>query len=174
MWLIEADQKLFEYLTLNVNPPWLSALCERIGDLATYTYPVIVFAILYYWLNSPRFLRFALLCVLLLVMSEGTAYVLKTWVARPRPAIEWLIYVDVKAVGFPSAHSVNTMALAFFLSRWFGKPTWWYLPLPLLMGASRVLANYHYPLDVVGGWIIGLGVAILHWRLMRRWSGPTL
>lgn len=170
MWLIEADKKFFEYLTLRVNPPWLSALCESIGDVSTYTIPLLVLALLYYWLNSPRFVRFALLLIAMLVLSEGAAYVVKHLVARPRPAVEWLIYVDPKAVGFPSAHAVNTMALAFFLSRWFEKPLGWFMPLPLIMGASRVLANYHYPLDVAGGWFLGYTVAWCYWKFARRFA----
>ncbi len=169
MWLIEADKAAFEYLTLYCNPPWLSALSEAIGNLSTYTWPVAIFCVLYYWLNSPRFVRFILALAVLLALSEGSSYLLKQLVARPRPAVEWLIYVDPKAMGFPSAHAANTMALAFFLSRWFAKPFFWYLPIPFVMGASRVLANYHYPLDVVGGWIVGLAVAWLYWSGLRRW-----
>lgn len=165
MWIIDLDKKIFEYLTLYVNPPWLTALSERIGDLSTYTIPVIIFAALYYWLNSPRFLRFLLFVVIMLVLSEGTAYLLKIGVARPRPAVDWLIYVDPKALGFPSAHAVNSMALAAFLSRWFEKSILWYLPIPLLIGISRVMANYHYPLDVLGGWLIGYAVFRLYWYL---------
>lgn len=165
MWLIDLDTRIFEYLTLYANPPWLSALSERIGDLSTYTIPAIVFCVLYYWLNSPRFLRFLLLVAVLLALSEGTAYLLKILIARPRPAVDWLIYVDPKALGFPSAHAVNSMALAFFLSRWFEKSLLWYLPIPLVIGASRVLANYHYPLDVLGGWLIGYTVSRIYWIL---------
>ena len=168
MWLVELDKQLFGYLTLYVNPPWLSALSEKIGDLATYTIPAIVFAVLYYWLNGPRFLRFVLALVLLMAVSEGVAYALKILVSRPRPAVEWLIYVDPKALCFPSAHAVNTMALAVLLSRWFDKSLLWYLPIPLIIGCSRILANYHYPLDVLGGWTIGYVVAVLLWRPLSR------
>ncbi len=168
MWLIDLDKQIFQYLTLYCNPPWLSALCEKIGDLSTYTIPVLLLAALYAWLNSRRFLRFLMVVCLLLAVSEGTAYLLKLMIARPRPAIEWLIYVDAKALCFPSAHAVNSMALAVLLARWFEMSILWYLPLPLLIGASRVLANYHYPLDVIGGWTIGFAVASLLWPLLRR------
>lgn len=172
MWLVEADKALFEYLTLYCNPPWLSRLSEAIGDLSNYTIPVVVFSLLYYWLNSPRFGRFVLAAVTLLLLSEGASAAVKYLIARPRPAVEWLIYVDPKAWGFPSAHAVNSMALAYFLARWFGNSIAWYLPLPLIMGASRVLANYHYPLDVIFGWLLGFSIAVLHWRLLgKRYAG---
>ncbi|AFM11811.1 phosphatase PAP2 family protein [Turneriella parva] len=171
MFLIDLDKRVFEYLTLWANPPWLSAVCEKLGDWSTYTIPAITFCALYYWLNSPRFLRFLLVLIVILVASEATAQLIKHLVARPRPAIEWLIYVDPKALSFPSAHAVNTMALAFLLSRWFEKSILWYLPIPVIIGASRVLANYHYPLDVIGGWIIGYSVAAVFWGLLAKiWS----
>jgi undecaprenyl-diphosphatase len=165
VWLIELDKRLFETLTLYANPPWVSALSERIGDLSTYTAPVVLLCLFYYWLNSPRFIRFVLLVAGLMVLSEATAYLLKIVIARPRPAVDWLIYVDPKALGFPSAHAVNSMALAAFLAHWFKKPLWWYLPLPFFIGISRVMANYHYPLDVVGGWAIGYSTAFIYLRL---------
>jgi membrane-associated phospholipid phosphatase len=161
--LIRIDKAVFEYLTLYVNPPWLQALSEKIGDLSTYTIPVLIFCGLYYWLNSPRFLRFALLLTVLLLCSEGAAYFLKNVIERPRPAVEWLIYSDAKALGFPSAHAVNSMALAVFASRWFEKSLILYLPIPLVIGLSRILANYHYPLDVAAGWALGGAISYTYW-----------
>lgn len=168
MQLVELDKRIFEFLTLWANPPWLSALCEKLGDWSTYTIPTVIFCLLYYWLNSPRFARFLLVVVIVLACSEATAQLIKHAVARPRPAIEWLIYIDPKALGFPSAHAVNTMALAVIFARWFEKSILWYLPLPLIIGVSRVFANYHYPLDVIGGWLIGYTIATLAWRLLKR------
>jgi membrane-associated phospholipid phosphatase len=172
VWIIEADRKIFEYLTLNCNPPWLSWLCEGIGDVSNYYLIIGIFCVAYYWFNSPRFIRFLVACLLLLAVTEGAAYALKILVARPRPAVEWLIYVDHKALGFPSAHAVNTMALAVFMARWFHKSLVVFLLFPLVVGVSRVLANYHYPLDVLGGWIIGATLASLWNTTLNRlrWS----
>lgn len=166
--LVGWDKSLFEYLTLYANPPWLTTLSEKLGNPATFAIPVGIFLLLYFALNRFRFAKFLLFVVVLLACSEGVAQLLKITVARPRPAVEWLIYVDAKALGFPSAHAVNTMALAFFLARWFGKSLLWYLPIPIVIGISRVLANYHYPLDVVGGWAIGYCVAASLWSLAQR------
>jgi len=167
--LIDWDKSLFEYLTLYANPPWLSALSEKFGNPATFAIPIAIFCVAYFFLNRYRFAKFLLFVVVLLACSEGVAQLLKIFVARPRPAVEWLIYVDAKALGFPSAHAVNTMALAVFLARWFDKSLLWYLPIPIVIGVSRVLANYHYPLDVIGGWLVGYVVAACYWRLASRY-----
>lgn len=167
-WLVTIDKEVFQYLTLYANPPWLQGWSEKIGDLSTYTIPVVAFSIMYFCLNRPRFLRFAFLLTVLLVCSESFSYLVKNLVARPRPAVEWLIYTDAKAMGFPSAHAVNSMALAFFAARWFEVNLLWYIGIPLIIGLSRVFANYHYPLDVLGGWLMGYILAHFYWVFMRR------
>ncbi|MCX7631887.1 MAG: phosphatase PAP2 family protein [Turneriella sp.] len=171
--LWEADKSLFEFLTLYLNPPWLNHISEVIGDPASFKLPIIVFMLLYYWLNSPRFVRFIIYVVLLLILSEQTAQLLKHIVARPRPAIDWLVYADPHALGFPSAHALNTTAFAYFAARWFGKSFLWFLPIPLLIGLARIFANHHYPLDVVAGWFFGYTVAACFWLVLSRWRAVS-
>lgn len=154
-WLIAQDRALFEYLTLHVNPPWLSLLCEYIGRPSTYAIPILILCLIYFFRDKRKFAFFLLATILLLIVSESLAHFLKSIIARPRPAVFWHIYVDPKALGFPSSHAVNTMALAVFLSRWFSKPLVWFLFIPLIIGFSRVFANYHFSLDVFFGWLVG-------------------
>ncbi|HRP67911.1 MAG TPA: phosphatase PAP2 family protein [Turneriella sp.] len=165
MWIATLDHQIFEYLTLFANPPWLTALCERIGDMKSYAIPVIVFWAVYLYRERMRALRFLFFLIAAFALSEFTAHLLKELFQRPRPAVEWLIYIDPKALGFPSAHAMNTMVLAVLLADWFKKSFLWFLPLPLVVGASRVFANYHYPFDVIGGWFIGYVLGIVVMRL---------
>jgi len=165
MFLLELDKRFYEFVTLHLDPPWLSNLCEKIGDLNNYAIPLAAFFGLYYWLNSPRFLRFVLFLAAALLLSEAVAYLLKQLIARPRPAVEWLIYTDPRAYSFPSAHAVNSAVFGVIVGRWFSIALWKTAAIPLVIGFSRVFSNYHYPLDVVGGWILGYSIAILICRL---------
>ncbi|MBV6492572.1 MAG: hypothetical protein LDLANPLL_00567 [Turneriella sp.] len=174
VWLIDFDQRLFEYLTLYANPPWVTWLCEHIGDMRTYIAPALLFLALYIWQKRWSAIRFLLILIFYLVLSEVVAHFMKIAVARPRPAVAWLIYTDPTALGFPSAHAVNTMALAVFLAKWFRKSLLWFLAIPFVVGVSRVFANYHYPLDVVAGWATGYFFAILFWKLVpQRFMGAA-
>ena len=74
--------------------------------------------------------------------------------------------------GFPSDHAALTMFLAacvLFYSRWWGSA----LALnAILVGAARVLARVHSPLDIIAGFAFAAVAAVLaHWAapwIVRR------
>ncbi len=87
--------------------------------------------------------------------------------------------------GFNSGHVGITTAAGVALLLAFGiRRRWlrWTLVLgwPLLMAISRMYLGRHFLADVLAGWLIGVGVALLAWQLMpglrgeRRWQLPVL
>ena len=69
---------------------------------------------------------------------------------------------------FPSAHAAVAFGLAttiWFHNRKLGV---FYLTLAFLVSAGRVLANVHYILDILGGSLLGMMVAVLVDRLRTR------
>lgn len=71
--------------------------------------------------------------------------------------------------GFPSNHAANMMA-AGLTAWWLTRRPWrwaWFF-LPLVIGYTRVYLGYHYPSDVVAGWMVGAVTAGVFLLLFRR------
>jgi len=103
-----------------------------------------------------------------------TNLIIKNWVARIRPyeLIQGLECIVKKAddFSFPSGHTTNSLACAWVLFR--RAPKKWGVPalvLAILISLSRLYVGIHYPTDVIGGAVIGIGSACL-----AMWLVPKL
>jgi undecaprenyl-diphosphatase len=92
--------------------------------------------------------------------------VLKRTVRRVRPDGN----PDPVNSSFPSSHAANAVVLAAVLARRWRKWRVAFWIVAAIVAAFRVVANRHYPSDVVAGAAIGLASA---WAA-ARWAGPWL
>ena len=104
-----------------------------------------------------------------------TNLVIKNWVARVRPyeLIPGLNCIVGLAddFSFPSGHTTNSLACGWVLFRRAPK-TWQRvcaLVMAILISLSRLYVGIHYPTDVLGGAVIGIGAACL-----SMWLFPKL
>jgi membrane-associated phospholipid phosphatase len=129
-----------------------------------------------YW-RRPAIFLYVLVGAL---VADGLSFVLRYAIGRERPP---LAYPDnpvplVRLPGnpaFPSGHAATSFACAALLA--------WLTPLPKiplfvlagLIAFSRVYVGVHYPLDAIGGALLGLVVATALRRLVeaRRRSRPA-
>ena len=116
-------------------------------------------------------------CVLMIIvigLAIGAADfiasgILKDWVARPRPSrvpeLEGVLHLvngyKSGRYGFVSSHAANTMACGLLFSLiWRKKITTCGLMLWVAANCySRMYLGVHYPLDILGGLIVGALVA---------------
>jgi len=68
---------------------------------------------------------------------------------------------------FPSGHAANNMAVATVLILFFGWRGALYLPFALLIGYARLYTGAHWPIDVLGGFLLGLIGGILAVNLLE-------
>lgn len=66
---------------------------------------------------------------------------------------------------FPSEHTTIAFALAVTVFMHDRKIGWAFLISALVVGIARILANVHYPVDIVGGAFLGTLVAVIVERL---------
>ncbi|WP_053365489.1 phosphatase PAP2 family protein [Bacillus sp. FJAT-27245] len=88
---------------------------------------------------------------------------LKVLIGRERPLLEHLVHV--KSLSFPSGHammgSILYILIAYFLLKEYKNPVArtsiivLSAAAVLLIGASRIILNVHYPSDIIGGYAFG-------------------
>lgn len=98
--------------------------------------------------------------------AVGTAYVLKQLVKKKRP--DFNVY-DPRYDSFPSGHTTSAFASAAFLERRYG----WKVGVPSYLlagyvGWSRVYAERHDWLDVLGGAVIGTASSYLFTKAYKK------
>jgi len=72
--------------------------------------------------------------------------------------------------GFVSSHSANFFALATFIFMTFKSTSkWWSLLFvwACLIAYSRVYLGVHYPLDIIGGGMLGILIGLLIYKLLK-------
>jgi membrane-associated phospholipid phosphatase len=104
-------------------------------------------------------------------LAWGMTEIVKALVGRPRPAglLGDITQRDVFAsgYGFPSGHTALATALALTVIPWLPSRFRWlgYLWISLV-AFSRVYLGVHAPLDIIGGFVIGVMVAMTGRLLM--------
>ena len=95
---------------------------------------------------------------------------LKLLIDRTRPTFD-LHPVATHSSSFPSGHSGNTMAV-FLAIALIAVPRAYRLPAvviallaSVIIGITRPYLGVHWPSDVVGGWALGAGLAIIAWTI---------
>ncbi|MEP6565081.1 MAG: phosphatase PAP2 family protein, partial [Mesorhizobium sp.] len=110
--------------------------------------------------------------------GELLSTILKRSFDRPRPDIPHVVRVFTSS--FPSGHAMLSaivfLTVGGLLAHSTADPrvkTYFMglaVFLTLVVGASRVYLGVHYPTDVIAGWSVGTGWAILCW-VVAMWVG---
>ncbi len=168
------DLWLFEVLRPWQSPP-LDVAMTAISISGTASTIWLVAALV--GLLRPTTRAAAWRLALTLLMSYVTVdLVLKPAIGRPRP-VSIRAYDPPRALppmprslSFPSGHSAAAFGAAVAMSRMWPRRriAWW--TAAVLMGYSRLYVGHHFPLDVFGGAIMGVLVAI---SVLGGWNPAT-
>jgi undecaprenyl-diphosphatase len=110
--------------------------------------------------------------------ATGVTYLIvsliKHIVAHPRP-FQYItdmksLFVDGGFDSFPSGHASAFMALGVAL--WYHHRTAgvFLIISAILIGIARIIGGVHFPIDILVGWLIGLGIALVANHIWKKIS----
>lgn len=128
-------------------------------------------------LKKKKYLPYALLITVNIIIGALLNYILKQLFQRQRPDL--LKLVEIGGYSFPSGHSMSSVifyGFIIFLCLRYAKHWPKYLAAAILsllvfmIGISRIYLGVHYASDVLGGFSIGLAWLVLYIRLAERFG----
>ena len=112
------------------------------------------------------------LTLIAVALADWSAMGLKALIDRPRPPLRYAEPKTLVAVphdaSFPSGHAATSFAAATMLSFAFPRLAPFLYVLAAAVAFSRVYVGVHYPLDVIGGALLGALVAVVLRVLVNR------
>ncbi|MCX7794837.1 MAG: glycosyltransferase family 39 protein, partial [Thermodesulfovibrionales bacterium] len=164
------DIALFRFINIHDPVPFLDDFMVFMSRSAYIFY--LLFVIIAILKDGKKAVLPFFLLIIAWILADGVGNIMKDIVERPRP---FYIIEDARLLvgkgtsfSFPSNHAANYSAVATVLGYFFR-----YLRLPslivvLVVCLSRVYVGVHYPSDVFGGAVIGVGIALLVIAIFKK------
>lgn len=137
-----------------------------IGFLATFLIWFLYLGLIILWFIDGRIRKEQVLHALLAsLFALSIALLIKHFFPTLRPFVlngrETDVLVKPTDGAFPSEHTALAFSIAVTIFMHDKRVGWFYLFAALVIGVARVLANVHYPVDIIGGAFIGTLIAVL-------------
>lgn len=172
--ILEIDKEVFLFLNGFHNNFW-DTIMLMVTRKETWV-PFYVVILFYFFKNYKiKAVLVIFFLALAILLSDQISVVLKETFQRWRPVHDPIIGPLVHNVlrkggyyGFVSSHAANGFAIFIFTSRIFKNRNYQLLLLfwTLLFVYSRIYSGVHYPLDILGGALLGWGIGELCFKLL--------
>ena len=175
--LLQLDKDLFLFLNSLGNSNWDGFWMFATNKLSSIPLYFILLVLVYKQLGLRKTLVVLLTVAILILVTDQLANFFKYGVQRLRPCYNQDVSTVMRLVksscggrfGYFSAHAANSFAVASFFT-FILKSKFKYIGLLLFFWAiivaySRIYIGVHFPLDVLTGAVIGLGLGWLFAKL---------
>lgn len=181
--IIQADHWLFTSINQTWTTPTLTTVLPWLREAELWV-PLYVFLLVFITLNfRKQGWWWALSLIMTAIVSDLiSSSVVKNTIFRLRPChnpelaetINILVIYCPKSSSFTSSHACNHFALATFIyltlrhtSRWWAIFFLW----AFAISYAQVYVGVHYPLDILGGAILGCLIGLVTSRVFRLQFG---
>ena len=160
-----------------------STVLDRIivffADRLAYVYVIIALGILFFWKTSlAKKIQASIGAFITLFLARGVfVELIRFFYVHPRP-MEALTGVHEllteTSSSFPSGHATFFFALSTYIYGYDRKMGWGFFILSAAMGFARVVAGVHYPLDILGGAILGVCIGLAVFKTVDKFYKNTV
>jgi len=162
--LSSMDNYLFYLINKGCSSHFLNVIMPLLNELGSWKILLPVAAMLLF-LRKKEARALGVLLLIGLFVSYSVVFILKIWIARPRP---FFVLSDVnllikdRSFSFPSGHATNVFMAATLLFIYSKKLYYLYIAA-IGVAFSRIYLGVHFPSDVIAGALIGIiiGYAII-------------
>lgn len=143
--------------------------------------PLYLFFLVFVLINfGKKGLLWIIFFILTITICDQVSGLFKHWVHRPRPCADpfMIQYIKLRlaycsgSFSFTSSHAANHFGMAMFihltLKKINGFKTGWIFLWAVIICYAQMYVGVHYPLDILGGTIIGLCSGLLTASIFNR------
>ena len=115
--------------------------------------------------------------ILLLGITLAIDQVIGFFYVEPRPFVSHtvnLLLVHSADPSFPSTHAMGMSAIALSLFAVYKRLGSILIALTLLTGFAKIFVGHHYPIDIIGGFIITYVLFLLYNKLLKQRITPYI
>ncbi len=93
---------------------------------------------------------------------------------RPFAALNVSPLVHADGASFPSGHTVTFFSLATIVYYFDKRLGTWFFLFAFINGISRIVAGIHWPLDILGGIVVGVLSGVIAYKISEKsWENIT-
>ena len=166
--VFEWEIEVVSFLSSYGKYPLVQWFMEYVSDFSRTWYWVALVAVIssFVYGFKTTWIRVAFIAASVGVSDVVARYAVKEFIQRPRPTHLGLDCSMSDCWGFVSSHAANVAVAATILIILNKKNANWAVPIVLLVGLSRIVLNKHFPLDILGGYGLGILIGFLVTRLL--------